>query len=323
MCLIAFAVNASKRWPLVIASNRDEFFDRPTLPLARWQSATGQSIVSGRDARAGGTWLGMTPSGRIAFLTNVREAALPGQSIQPAFEKSRGELVMRWLEGRMSAAQFMLDTDRTRYGGFNLVLGDWQTGQWRWISNRLFETRPDGSTAQRPKAAGWCSRVLEPGVYALSNAALDTPWPKTLALKTALTGALGASDEVGLKKPLWEALASRSYASTENLPGLLGSDANFMTMQSITPEGRAKGTMNLDSDPKNPLEKALSSAYVDSPERGYGTRCSTVLVATPQAGEQSQMKWTLRVEEKTHLQSADAAVSTRLVLHWPSTETLP
>ena len=54
MCLIAFAINASQRWPLVIASNRDEFFDRPTLPLARWQSAAGQSIVSGRDARAGG-----------------------------------------------------------------------------------------------------------------------------------------------------------------------------------------------------------------------------------------------------------------------------
>ena len=53
MCLIAFAINASKRWPLVIASNRDEFFDRPTLPLARWQSAAGHSIVSGRDARAG------------------------------------------------------------------------------------------------------------------------------------------------------------------------------------------------------------------------------------------------------------------------------
>ncbi len=296
MCLVAFAINASKRWPLVIASNRDEFFDRPTLPLARWQSAAGQSIVSGRDARAGGTWLGMTASGRIAFLTNVREAPLSGLPSVPAFEKSRGELVMRWLEGRMTAAQFMLDTDSTRYGGFNLVLGDWQTGQWRWISNRLFETRPDGSTAQRPKAALWCSRVLEPGVYALSNAALDTPWPKTLALKAALTGALGASDEAGLEMPLWEALASRSYASTESLP---------------------------DTGVPSDLEKALSSAYVDSPERGYGTRCSTVLVATPQAGEQSQMKWTLRVEEKTHLQSADAAASTRLMLQWPSTCTLP
>jgi uncharacterized protein with NRDE domain len=296
MCLVGFAVNASKRWPLVIASNRDEFFDRPTLPLARWQSAAGHSIVSGRDARAGGTWLGMTPSGRVAFLTNVREASLPDQPTKPAFAKSRGELVMRWLEGSMSAAQFMLDTDSTNYGGFNLVVGDWQTGQWRWISNRQFETHPDGSTAHRPKASGWCSRVLEPGVYALSNAALDTPWPKTLALKAALTGALGAADEVRLKKPLWEALANRSHASTESLP---------------------------NTGVPSELEKALSSAYVDSPERGYGTRCSTVLVARPQTGEQSQMKWTLRVEEKTHLQSSDATASTRLMLQWPSTGTLP
>lgn len=295
MCLIAFAINASKRWPLVIASNRDEFFDRPTLPLARWQSAAGQSIVSGRDARAGGTWLGMTPSGRVAFLTNVREASLPGQPTQPPFAKSRGELVMRWLEGHMSATQFMLDTDSASYGGFNLVVGDWQAGQWDWISNRLFETHLDGSVAHRPKAAGWCSRVLEPGIYALSNAALDTPWPKTLALKAALTGALGAADEAGLQKPLWDALASRSYASTESLP---------------------------DTGVPSELEKALSSAYVDSPERGYGTRCSTVLVATPQAGELNQIRWTLRVEEKTHVPSA-AAASTRLMLQWPSTGAFP
>ena len=296
MCLVAFAINASSRWPLVIASNRDEFFDRPTLPLARWKSAAGHAIISGRDARAGGTWLGMTPSGRIAFLTNVREASLPGQPTQPLFAKSRGELVMRWLEGSMNACQFMLDTDCASYGGFNLVMGDWQTGQWRWISNRRFETYPDSPTAHRPKASGWCSRVLEPGVYALSNAALDTPWPKTLALKAALTAALGAADEAGLKKPLWHALASRSYAAKESLP---------------------------NTGVPSELEKALSSAYVDSPERGYGTRCSTVLVATPQPGEQSQMRWDLRVEEKTHVQSAGTAASTRLTLQWPTVGTFP
>ena len=296
MCLVAFAINASNRWPLVIASNRDEFFDRPTLPMARWQSAAGHAIISGRDARAGGTWLGMTPSGRVAFLTNVREAPSPSQLTQPAFPKSRGDLVMRWLEGRMNASQLMLDTDPTSYGGFNLVVGDWQTGQWSWLSNRLFETQADGSTAHRPKAAGWCSRVLRSGVYALSNAALDTPWPKTLALKAALTDALAASDEAGLKKPLWDALANRNYAGTESLP---------------------------DTGLPSELEKALSSAYVDSPERGYGTRCSTVLVATPQVGEQRQKRWTLQVEEKTHRQSNDAAASTRLMLQWPSTGTLP
>lgn len=287
MCLVAFAINASKRWPLVIASNRDEFFDRPTLPLARWQSAAGHSIVSGRDARAGGTWLGMTSLGRVAFLTNVRQASLPGQPTQPTFAKSRGELVMRWLEGRMTATQFMLDTDSASYGGFNLVVGDWQTGQWSWISNRLFETDPDGSTAHRPKAAGWCSRVLGPGVYALSNAALDTPWPKTLALKAALTRALGAADKAGLEKPLWDALASRSYASTESLP---------------------------DTGVSSELERALSSAYVDSPERGYGTRCSTVLVATPRTDAHIKKSWDLEITEKSHCKVPITALSTGPVI---------
>ena len=72
MCLIAFALNASSRWPLVIAANRDEFLDRPTVPLARWKTPQGHDIISGRDLRAGGAWFGLTaggPGGRVAFLT--------------------------------------------------------------------------------------------------------------------------------------------------------------------------------------------------------------------------------------------------------------
>ena len=100
MCLIAFAINASARWPLVIASNRDEFLDRPTLPLNDWKTASDQRILSGRDLRAGGTWLGATPDGRVAFVTNVRQA-------QPqAAARSRGELVTRWLESRLDGASF-------------------------------------------------------------------------------------------------------------------------------------------------------------------------------------------------------------------------
>jgi uncharacterized protein with NRDE domain len=74
VCLIAFAIGASQRYPLVIASDRDEFLSRSTLPLASWQTVSNQQILSGRDQRAGGTWLGMTPKGRVAFLTNVRQS---------------------------------------------------------------------------------------------------------------------------------------------------------------------------------------------------------------------------------------------------------
>ena len=101
MCLIAFAINASSRWPLVIAANRDEYIERPTTPLTRWKTSSGETIISGRDLRAGGAWFGVTPGGRIAFLTNVREAdALPAP-------RSRGELVTQWLQSRGDARAFV------------------------------------------------------------------------------------------------------------------------------------------------------------------------------------------------------------------------
>ena len=93
MCLIAFALGVVPGHPLLIASNRDEHLDRPTLPLHAWQLANGTPVVAGRDQHAGGTWLGVTPQGRVAMLTNVRQThAGPGP-------RSRGELVTRWLQG--------------------------------------------------------------------------------------------------------------------------------------------------------------------------------------------------------------------------------
>ena len=276
MCLVAFAINVSARWPLVIASNRDEFFNRPTLPLARWRTASGQTIVSGRDVLAGGTWLGMTPGGRIALLTNVRE--LP-TATQPPAPRSRGELVMRWLESDTDATEFMAKTDSAAYGGFNLVVGDYQTDSWTWLSNRSFESGLGDPVGQRAQGNRWCSRDLPPGVYGLSNAALDTPWPKTLALKAALTSALDAalaSPDPGISDtPLWTALASRSRTSPQSWP---------------------------DTGLPGALEESLSSAFLDAPERAYGTRCSTLLVASAAENVQRKHFLNVRVEEKTHAQ---------------------
>lgn len=222
--------------------------------------------------RAGGTWLGMTPGGRMALLTNVRELEAPLRA------RSRGELVMHWLESRMDAGQLMMQTDSAAYGGFNLVLGDLQTDTWTWVSNR-------------PASGGLHSQAMGAGIYGLSNAALDTPWPKTLALKTAMQEALTSESEA----PLWAALANRSRAGTDQLPAT----------------GLPVG-----------LETALSSAYVDSPERGYGTRCSTLLVARMAAHPSGQPRWSISMTEKTHRQSvsgppaADDAQEVRLAFQW-------
>ena len=265
MCLIAFAIGASPRWPLVIASNRDEFLERPTLPLARWHTDLGHEIISGRDMRAGGTWLGVTPGGRVAFLTNVREA-----SPQPA-PFSRGQLVMRWLDAGNDVASFAeaLEKDNGAYGGFNLVVGDMQRNNWAWMSNK--------SSAF---SSGWHIQSLQPGIYGLSNAALDTPWLKTTELKRVLTNALAethdAPDLNALQKPLWNALANRIRAPIEKLPATGAPLA---------------------------IEEALSSAFVDFPEHQYGTRCSTLLLATrtEDVGETTQ-SLQIQVEERTHFQ---------------------
>ncbi|OOG39678.1 NRDE family protein [Polaromonas sp. A23] len=265
MCLISFAIGASEHWPLVIAANRDEFLDRPTLPLARWRTEAGTEVISGRDLRAGGTWMGLTPGGRLAMLTNVREVP------RITGERSRGELVMRWLEGGMDAGQFVASTDPTAYGTFNLVLGDFQSStgssgpSWHWLSNQ--------------PGLDWQARELSPGLYGLSNGALDTPWPKTVALKQAMQSALESPNEDELQARLWFALQDRQRASDPHLPR---------------------------TGVPLPLERALSSVFVDFPEHGYGTRSSTLLVARAGEGIGSELSWDLRVEETTHTREAAA-----------------
>ncbi|MES2511459.1 MAG: NRDE family protein [Pseudomonadota bacterium] len=264
MCLIAFAINASSQWPLVVASNRDESFERPTLPLQRWETPSGQTVVSGRDVHAGGTWLGTTPGGRIAFLTNVRERPVDKKTAP----RSRGDLVIAWLQSQETATDFMSRIEPADYGPFNLVVGDWSTGGWTWMSNR-----PDGAS-ESANTVGWRSRALPPGLYGLSNAALDTPWPKTLALKQALNeglrSAAAKNSTTAMESPLWQALASRQQADAELLP------------QTGVP---------LE------MERALSSAFVHAPERAYGTRCSTLLFAESDVGMGAPLK--LRVQEQT------------------------
>ena len=300
MCLIAFAIGVSTRWPLLIAANRDEFFDRPTLPLGRWQTAAGHSIISGRDLQAGGSWLGLSSTGRIAMLTNVRELPqTPEVSV-----RSRGDLVMRWLDGGFLHADAMTSQiDPQAYAGFNLVVGDLTTSSWTYLRNRTFIDPHTGLVAGRPRPSGWSASTLGNGIYGLSNAALDTPWPKTLALKHRLTAALQTSSETELKAQLWKALADREKAAAADLPN---------TGLPVA------------------LERALSSAFISeagsSARKPYGTRCSTILMAQPVVAEHgnSASRWTINVEELTHqapgsMQRAEtkplAAASITLTLH--------
>lgn len=279
MCLIAFAIGVSRRWPLVIAANRDEFFDRPTLPLARWQTAAGHSIISGRDLQAGGTWLGLSSTGRIAMLTNVRELPqTPDVSV-----RSRGDLVMRWLDGAFLDADAMTaEIDPQAYAGFNLVVGDLTTSSWSYLSNRISIPADTGFVTGRSLHSGWSTTTLGSGLYGLSNAALDTPWAKTLTLKESLASALQTRSKGELEAQLWKALANREKAACADLP---------------------------DTGLPTALETALSSAFISeagsNARKPYGTRCSTLVVAQPADAASadsanSANRLTVSIEELTH-----------------------
>jgi uncharacterized protein with NRDE domain len=198
MCLVALAVDQSRRFPLVIASNRDEFFNRPAARLAWWSSKPGAvSILGGRDLDSGGTWLGLTAQGRIALLTNVR-----GVLATDPDAPSRGRIVTEWLAGQEPSDRFWMRTALSGHNGFNLIAADFLRGECFWASNT-------GAHPQR----------LVRGVYGLSNGGLDTPWPKVEALKTRLVAAMEdapSADELAIH--LFAALGDRHIADDGELP---------------------------------------------------------------------------------------------------------
>ncbi|TGD75872.1 NRDE family protein [Mangrovimicrobium sediminis] len=154
MCLIVLAHRCSQRYPLALVANRDEFHARPTAAAAFWPEHP--QVLAGRDLQAGGTWLGVTRGGRLAAITNFRD---PSRTA-PA-PRSRGELTLDFLTGSLSPGDYIaqIETRFADYAGFNLLLG---AGDELWYASN----------------AGGGARRLDPGFYGLSNALLDTPWPK-------------------------------------------------------------------------------------------------------------------------------------------------
>jgi uncharacterized protein with NRDE domain len=193
MCLVLIALDSHPDYPLIVAANRDEFYDRPTAPAAFWADAP--SVLAGRDLQAGGTWLGVDRRGRFAAVTNYRQ----GQRERPA-PRSRGRLVSDFLTTGASAREHIerAQSDAALYNGFNLLASD--GGRLFYYSNR------EGRV-----------RALAPGVYGLSNHLLDTPWPKVASTKTAFDALLngGASD---LTADLFALLSDRNRPADDLLP---------------------------------------------------------------------------------------------------------
>lgn len=204
MCLILFAWQVDAERPLILAANRDEFYQRPTAPLSQWQQSP---IIAGQDLQEGGTWLGITAEGRFAAVTNYRQADEMGKT----YPISRGELCKRFLSSQISIEQFLseLKTDALQIGGFNLLLSDGQ--QMAYASNRF--------SAETGQPHYQVQTHLAAGVYGLSNHRLNSPWPKVITGKTALHQCIqGIDNDLLLSQQLFSILENQTIADDEHLP---------------------------------------------------------------------------------------------------------
>ncbi|RLC52275.1 MAG: hypothetical protein DRI23_03165 [Candidatus Cloacimonadota bacterium] len=223
MCLIVFAYNIHPKYKLIFAANRDEFYHRPTEQANFWKDHP--ELLAGKDLQAGGTWMGITKNSKFAAITNYRDL----RNIKDD-APSRGLLTLNFLLGDQSAEEYCnsLKNNLTNYNGFNLILGE--------IDN-LFYFSTHKEQLQK----------LKPGIYGLSNATLNVPWPKVEKCKEVL-GKILEQDEI---HP-WELISLLSDTLT------------------------AKDDKLPDTGVEPELERTLSPVFIQSPD--YGTRCSTALL---------------------------------------------
>jgi uncharacterized protein with NRDE domain len=243
MCLLAIAFNHRPDTPLAVCSNRDEFYQRPTLPLHWWQD---MPVLAGRDEQQGGTWIGLSQNNRFAAVTNFRDLSKPG--FHEARPKSRGNLVTDFLCSQASAQSWADSVlpEFDLYGGFNLLIYDGE--QLLYLNNFNNQVRS-----------------LEPGIYALSNHLLDSPWPKVDYARQKLRQTL-----------------DRQRNDQQTLDDLLG----LLEQNQTYPDHLLPNT-GVPAD----WEKRLSSAFIVAED--YGTRASTSIVLSSSGGsiaEQTYIK---------------------------------
>lgn len=193
MCLILIALNRHPRYPLVLAANRDEYFDRPTREADYWEDAP--HVLGGRDLKAGGSWLGVDKRGRLAAVTNLREPPLTRTGLA-----SRGGLVADFLKSTVQPEDYLdgVVQRRHRYDGYNLLVGN---------GTKLF--------FHNSRHAGY--RQLDDGVHAVSNGDLDAGWPKIVRGGTALSALLESGSEPE-PEALFTILGDTTVAADEELP---------------------------------------------------------------------------------------------------------
>ncbi|MGP6140612.1 NRDE family protein [Jeotgalibaca sp. A127] len=156
MCLITFRYGQHKRYKLILAANRDESYNRPTVGADYWPEYP--SLLAGKDLEANGTWFGITKQGKVAAITNCHgeEFTEPEKNKQ-----SRGQILIDYLSKNQDPVKFIKQLIATKddYQPFNVLLGSVDI-LYHYNSKDNHYTK------------------LDAGTHSLSNATLNTPWPK-------------------------------------------------------------------------------------------------------------------------------------------------
>lgn len=222
MCLIVFANKILDDYKLIFAANRDEFYNRPSEQAEFWNEYP--DLLAGKDLQAGGTWMGITKQGRFAAITNFRDLKNHRNDAP-----SRGNLTLDFLIDNISPEEYYnkLKPTLNNFNGFNLILGT--VDELFYFSNKI-----EGL------------KKLKSGIHGISNAILDTPWPKVEKSKRQLQHLI---EQKNIHP--WEILNlldDTSLAKDEELP---------------------------DTGVGLELERMLSPIFIKSKE--YGTRSSTIV----------------------------------------------
>lgn len=193
MCLITFAYHTHPKYKLILLSNRDEFYNRPTLTAEFWKDKP--EVLGGRDLQQLGTWLAVSKQGKFAAVTNYRDPALPKVKTF-----SRGELPVDFLLQNIDSEMFLdhLSKNRHNYAGYNILFGDKDT---LYHYNNVYN---QGSQ-------------IKAGIYGLSNDTLNTPWPKVERSKRELTDYIQTHTEIKTEDLLYS-LKNRIQADDKFLP---------------------------------------------------------------------------------------------------------
>lgn len=226
MCIISFHLKNHPVYKLILIANRDEAYARPAEPLHWWEDAP--HILGGRDVTAGGTWLGITKHGYLAALTNYRN---PNEIKSNSY--SRGDITRSFLENEPAVTEYLtrLQAEHQHYNGFNFIAGT--------VDDLYYYSQQKNS-----------STLIPAGTHSLSNASLNTPWPKVVKARTKLQKYIQQTSFLD-KEVLFRQLQDEEKASKENLP---------------------------DTGVGMELEEHLSPIFIRTAQ--YGTRSSTVLLVT-------------------------------------------